>query len=167
MSADGFLSTVKCADILEMPCLGQHFKLGMLYNCHTDSLIPDVILWGSEALRTATFQTPLESSDFEVIAEDTLIKKTTHLGVDANLKLSLLSGMVHVEGAAKFLNDQKSSKKQARVSLKYKSTTTFEQLRVDELGNFDFEDVFDKDIATHVVTGIVYGASDNVISLST
>ena len=157
-SVDDCLSTVKRADTLEKPCLGQPFQLGMLYDCRTDSLIPGVTLWGIEALKTAVSKTPLETSDFEVITEDTLKEKTFHLGVDSSLKLSLLSGMVHVGGAAKFLNDRKSSKNQARVTLKYKSTTTFEQLTMDQLGNFEYEDVFDKDIATHVVTGMVYGA---------
>ena len=157
-SVDDFLATVKSSNILEMPCLGHHFKLGMLYDCRTDSMISDAMLWDSETLKTATFKTPLESSDFEVIAEDTFWEKTSHLGVGTSMKLSLLSGMVNVDGAAKFLNDQKSSKKQVRVSLMYNSTTTFEQLRINELGNFEFKDVIDKDTATHVVTGIIYGA---------
>ena len=158
MSVEDYLSMVKCTDTLEKPCLGRPFQLGMLYDCRTDSLIPGLTLWGSEVLSTATFKAPLETSDFEVIAEDTLSKKMSCFGVDASLKLSLLSGMVHVGGAAKFLNDRKSPKKNARISLKYKSTTKFEQLTMDHLGNFEYEDVFDKDIATHVVTGIVYGA---------
>ena len=86
------------------------------------------------------------------------MKSFFRLDVDASLKLSILSGLVHVEGAEKFLNDHKSSKKQARVSLKYSLTTKFEQLKMDQLGNFEYTDVFGKDIATHVVTGIVYGA---------
>ena len=132
----------------------------MLYDCRTDSLIPGVTLWGSEALGNAMSKTPLETSDFEVVAEDTLSKKISCLGVDASLQLSLLSGMVNVGGAAEFLNDHKSSKRQVRVTLNYKSTTKFEQLTMSQLAmrKFEYEDVFDRDIATHVVTGIVYGA---------
>ena len=148
----------KGADALEKPCLGQPFQLGMLYDCRSDSLIPGVTLWGSQALSTAVSVKPLETSDFEVIAEDSLSEKATHVGADASLKLSILGGMVKVEGAAKFLMDQKTSKKQARVSLKYKSTTRFEQLTMDQLGNFEYTDIFDKNVATHVVTGMVYGA---------
>ena len=151
-------STFKVAGALEKPCLGQPFQLGMLYDCRSDALIPGVTLWGSEALNTALSKKPFETSDFEIIAEDSLSEKLLRLGVDASLKLSILSGLVQVEGAAKFLYDQKSSKKQARVSLKYKSTTRFEQLTMDQLGNFEYTDVFEKDIATHVVTGMVYGA---------
>ena len=151
-------STFKVAGALEKPCLGQPFQLGMLYDCRSDALIPGVTLWGSEALNTALSKKPFETSDFEIIAEDSLSEKFLRLGVDASLKLSILSGLVQVDGAAKFLYDQKSSKTQARVSLKYKSTTRFEQLMMDQLGNFEYTDVFEKDIATHVVTGMVYGA---------
>ena len=156
-ATDNFPS-VKDADTLEKPCLGRPFQLGMLYDCRKDSLIPGVTLWGSEALSKAVFTKPLETSDFEVITEDSLKEKTFRLDVDASLQLSILSGLVHVEGAAKFLNDRKSSQNQARVSLKYKSTTKFEQLTMDQLGHFEYTDAFDKDIATHVVTGVVYGA---------
>ena len=149
--------TVKVAGALEKPCLGQPFQLGMLYDCRSDSLIPGVTLWGSEALSSAVSKKPFETSDFEVVTEDSLREKMFRLDVDPSLEISILSGMVHVQGAAKFLNDRQSSRRQARVSLKYKSTTRFEQLTMDQLGNFEYTDVFDKDIATHVVTGMVYG----------
>ena len=143
---------------LEKPCLGRPFRLGMLYDCRRDSLIPGVTLWNAETLNKDVNRKSQETSDFEVIAEDSLSSKSFQLDVDAGLKLSLLGGLVHVEGAAKFLKDQKSSKHQARVSLKYKSTSSFEQLTMRQLGKFEYQDVFDRDIATHVVTAILYGA---------
>ena len=143
---------------LEKPCLGRPFRLGMLYDCRRDSLVPGVTLWSAETLNKVVDSKSQETSDFEVIAEDSLSSKSFQLDVDAELKLSLLGGLVHVEGAAKFLKDQKSSKHQARVSLKYKSTSSFEQLTMGQLGKFEYQDIFDRDIATHVVTAILYGA---------
>ena len=143
---------------LEKPCLGRPFRLGMLYDCRRDSLIPGVTLWNAETLNKVVDRKSQETSDFEVIAEDSLSSKSFQLDVDAGLKLSLLGGLVHVEGAAKFLKDEKSSKHQARVSLRYKSTSSFEQLTMGQLGKFEYQDVFDRDIATHVVTAILYGA---------
>ncbi|CAB1437670.1 unnamed protein product [Pleuronectes platessa] len=68
--------------------------------------------------------------------------------------------MVEVEGSAKYLNDQKKSRNQARVTLKYETTTKFQELSMDHLaiGNMKHQYVFEKGIATHVVTGILYGA---------
>ena len=88
-------------NILVKPCLGRPFHLGMLYDCRSDHLIPGVTLWGPETLNKAVVK-PQECCDFEVISEDSLSEKTFRLEVDAELKLSLLSGLVNVEGAAKF-----------------------------------------------------------------
>ena len=63
-----------------------------------------------------------------------------------------------VEGSAKYLDDRKSSMRQARVSLKYWSTTRVEQLTMEGLSKFQHTCVFDDNIATHVVTGVLYGA---------
>lgn len=147
------------ADLFECPCLGRPFQLGMLYDCRNDKLIPGVTLWGSKTLRKKV-SIPQPSSDFEVIAEDTLDQKALQLDIHAELKLSLLLGMVQVEGAAKFLTDRKTSTNQARVSMKYKSTSTFEQLTMSQLakGKIEFGDAFENDIATHVVTAVLYGA---------
>lgn len=105
--------TVTVVGALEKPCLGQPFQLGMLYDCRSDSLIPEVTLWGSEAISSAVSKKPFDTSDFEVITKDSLSEKMFCLDVDPNLKVSILSGMVHVQGAAKFLNDRQSSRRQA------------------------------------------------------
>lgn len=143
---------------IKIPCLGRPFSLGMLYDAHSDSIIPGKSLWDATILRSASNVTPQPSSNFDIIAEDSLEKKTSNLGIEANLKLSLLSGMVKVSGAAKFLDDKKSSNQQARVSLKYSSTTHFEQLTMDQLGAIQYPQVLDDNHATHVVTGILYGS---------
>jgi len=44
------------------------------------------------------------------------------------------------------------------MTLQYKSTTHFEQLTMDHLGNIQFPDVLNDQDATHIVTGITYGA---------
>ena len=143
--------------LLEMPCLGRPFQLGMLYDCRNDNLIPGVTLWGPDTLGTAK-HAMMEGSDFEVITEDSLNEKTLHLDVSAGLKLSVLGGLVKAGGSGKFLYDRTTSKNQVRVSLRFKSTSRFEQLNMNHLGQFEYPRVFEDDIATHVVTGVQYGA---------
>ena len=99
-----------------------------------------------------------EGSEFEVITEDSLSEKTAHLDISAGLKLSVLGRLVSVDGSGKFLHDRTTSKNQARVSLRYKATSRFEQLNMTQLGKFEYPKVFKDDIATHVVTGVLYGA---------
>lgn len=143
---------------LILPCLGRPFNLGMLYDCHSERLIPGKTLWNSKTLKSALQAAEQPSSNFEVFAEDTIQTKSSSLDIDANLKLSFLCGLVEVRGAAKFLDDKKSSEMQARVTLKYTTTTRFEQLTMEQLGAIEYPDVLADHRATHVVTGVTYGS---------
>ncbi|CAI8044660.1 Verrucotoxin subunit beta [Geodia barretti] len=145
---------------IELPCLGLPFQLGMLYDCRTDQMIPGMTLWDDKLLKAALSERPQPSSTFEVTAEDTISNKMFNLGVQANLSLSVLGGLVNVSGSAKYLDDRQSSSKQARVTLKYSCTSKFQQLTMEQLAtsNIQHPDVFDKGTATHVVTAVLYGA---------
>ena len=142
---------------LQIPCLGRPFCLGMLYNCYSEKPIPGITLWSANKLKSALLSTKLPACDIETTTEDSLQSKSLSLGIGAELKLSLMSGMVDIKGAAKFLHDRKSSEKQSRVTLQYKSTSHFEQLTMDQLCEIQHPGVADS-YATHVVTGITYGA---------
>ncbi|XP_029930637.1 uncharacterized protein LOC115375364 [Myripristis murdjan] len=145
---------------MELAALGRPFSLGMLYDCRQDSLIPGMTLWDPDALEKDARERPQPNSEFEIVASESIEDKSSALNVDASLKASFLGGLVQVEGSAKYLNDSKISKNQARVTLKYKTTTKFQELSMNHLGrdNVKYQYVFDKGIATHVVTGILYGA---------
>ena len=144
--------------VVEMACLGRPFGLGMLYDCRSDMLVPGMKLWDDKTLKSVLESKDQVGSDFEVIAEDDLEKKALNLNVNASLKLSFLGGLVKVSGSAKYLDDRKSSKQQSRVSLKYWSTSRFDQLTMDQLGHIQYPEVFSKKIATHVVVGVLFGA---------
>lgn len=143
--------------VIQMPCLGRPFTLGMLYDCRKDIIVPGMTLWDSATLNTFNSMAKV-GSGFEIIAEDSLESKATNLDISGSMKLSFLGGLIKVEGAAKYLNDRTSSLQQSRVSLKYWSTSKFDQLTMDQLGNVQFPDVFSNKIATHVVVGVLYGA---------
>ena len=144
--------------VLSIPCLGRPFQLGMLYDCRSDCLIPGVTLWNYENLKRAINSKPQLTSFFEVTAEDSINEKAVKLEIDPNMKVSFLAGLVNVSGAAKYLDDRRSSVNQARVSLNYKSTSRFEQLTMEQLGNLDHPIVINDQTATHLVTGVLYGA---------
>uniref|UniRef100_K7F1K8 Fibronectin type-III domain-containing protein n=1 Tax=Pelodiscus sinensis TaxID=13735 RepID=K7F1K8_PELSI len=103
---------------------------------------------------------PQPRTEFEIIASDTIEDKANALNVTASLKASFLGGLVEVGGSAKYLNDTKTSKQQARVTLRYSATTRFEHLTMSQLGagNVYYPAVFDQGTATHVVTAVLYGA---------
>ncbi|XP_072574571.1 stonustoxin subunit alpha-like [Paramormyrops kingsleyae] len=117
-------------------------------------------MWDLEDLKKDSDERIQHNTEFDVIASDSVEDKTGALNVDASLKASFLGGLIEVDGSAKYLKDTKASKKQARVTLKYKTTTKFKQLSMSHLGrgNVKHPYVFEKGIATHVVTAVLYGA---------
>nr|XP_033506737.1 uncharacterized protein LOC117272095 [Epinephelus lanceolatus] len=145
---------------MEVAALGRPFSLGMLYDCRKDSLVPGMTLWDRDDLRNHIGERPQSYNDFDIVASESIEDKSSALNVEASLKASFLSGLVEVGGSAKYLNDSKTSKNQARVTLKYKATTRFQELSLNHLGrdNVKHPYVFDKGLATHVVTAILYGA---------
>ncbi|KAA0712667.1 Neoverrucotoxin subunit alpha [Triplophysa tibetana] len=140
--------------------LGRPFTLGMLYDARKDEVLTGFMLWDKKTLQENRSEHAQRSSSFEITASDSIESKSSLLDVDASLKASFLSGLIQVEGSAKYLNDQKKSKNQSRVTLQYKATTTFEQLSMThhEAKNMLNTAIMDKESATHVVTGILYGA---------
>ncbi|XP_072115069.1 uncharacterized protein [Mobula birostris] len=147
-------------EVVKMATLGRPFQLGMLYDCRSDTLIPDITLWDSQTLENNLSHRDQPSTEFHIITSDSMEKKVAALSVSESLKASLLSGAVEVKGSAKYLTDTKESKRQARVTLQYKTTTSFEQLIISHLGKLNISDpsVFDEGSATHVVIAVLYGA---------
>ncbi|XP_051899563.1 uncharacterized protein LOC127585889 [Pristis pectinata] len=147
-------------EVKQLATLGRPFQLGMLYDCRSDTLIPGVTLWDLQTLQSNLNRRAQPSTEFHIIASDSMEKKAAALNVSGSLKASLLCGLVEVKGSAKYLNDSKQSKRQARVTLQYKTTTRFEELTMSHLGrqNIAYPSVFDEGSATHVVTAVLYGA---------
>ncbi|XP_074636909.1 cytolytic toxin-alpha-like [Acropora palmata] len=141
--------------------LGRPFDLGMLYDRRSEELILGKTLWSPNHLSQAVNTITKPYTNTEVLAEDTIDDKVSALNVEASLKLSFLGGLVHVHGAAKYLDDRKTSSHHSRVVLKYETTTELKQLTMEHLGRgkVQYPEVFDQDIATDVVVGILYGAN--------
>ncbi|KAM4526221.1 stonustoxin subunit alpha-like isoform 1-T2 [Fundulus diaphanus] len=147
--------------MIEVAALGRPFTLGMLYDARKDQLIPGITLWDEKTLQKMTEENSKHGSDFKMSASDSLEEKSSLLDVSASLKASFLGGLIEVGGSAKYLNDQKKSKNQSRVTFQYKATTIFKQLKIstEEINKMQQIGVNMKSCATHVVTGIVYGAN--------
>ncbi|XP_026547882.1 uncharacterized protein LOC113429593, partial [Notechis scutatus] len=147
-------------DTIEIAALGRPFQLGTLYDCRKDALIPGVTLWDCSSLQKDLTIKPQPKTESEIIASDSLDDKAYALNISASLKASFLGGLIEVGGSAKYLQDTKKSKKQARVTVQYKTTTKYEQLTMSHLGiqNVSYPAIFEHGTATHVVTAILYGA---------
>ncbi|KAM8872150.1 stonustoxin subunit beta-like [Synchiropus picturatus] len=147
--------------VVTVAALGRPFTLGMMYDARTQQLVPGVSLWDPQVLAKNTVETGEPSSQFHVLASDSLESKSSLLSVDASLKASFLGGLIEVSGSAKYLNDHKTFKNQCRATFQYRGSTVFKQLALTCLGQLDDQqrELIDMHLATHVVTGIVYGAN--------
>ena len=132
----------------------------MLYDRRSDKMIVGKTLWSPDDLNRVRTTVPQPYTSTEVFTENSIEDKTNALKIETSQKLSFLSGLINVEGSAKYLKDTKTSKQQSRVVLIYETTTELQKLKVENLGtgNIEYPEVFDQDIATDVGVGILYGA---------
>ncbi|XP_069068790.1 verrucotoxin subunit beta-like [Pleurodeles waltl] len=145
---------------IERLTLGRPLALGMLYDIRRDAIIPGMTLWDKAAIKNDVRESLQPNTEFKIVASDSMEDKASSLNVSASLKASFLGGLIEVGGSAKFLNERKKSRNQARVTLQYTATTKFEQLSMNHLGpkNIQYPSVFDQKDVTHVVTAVLYGA---------
>ncbi|XP_063068018.1 cytolytic toxin-alpha-like [Engraulis encrasicolus] len=108
-------------------------------------------------MKNKTHVTPQPNTNFKVSTSESLSEKMNLLDVSISVKASVLSGMVEVSASTKYLNQNTTSTRQCRTTLKYHVTTEFKELMISELEapNPDAIDVQD---ATHVVVEVLYGA---------
>ena len=145
---------------ITMVTLGRPLYLGTLYDIRSDQIITGATLWDPQILANHTTSHQKPYTGYEIITEDSLQRKAHALGVEATLKLSLLGGVFSISGSAKFAEDYQRTNHETRLTLKYSTTTHFEHLTMKHLGkgNLNHPDLHDINLATHVVTGVLYGA---------
>lgn len=73
--------------VLEVPCFGQSFQLGMLYNCRSHHLVLVPTLWASDIVEKSSVSRASPQSRYEVFTGDSLEEKMAILGVNSSLKL--------------------------------------------------------------------------------
>ena len=62
----------------------------------------------------------LGTNSVDLVFSDNLEEKFHKLGIDAQLKVSLLSGLVNLSGSGSYLNEERKSARAARMSLIFK-----------------------------------------------
>lgn len=145
------------AEVLEVPCFGQSFQLQMLYDCRSHLLVKGPTLWEFDIVKNSSVHRASPQSRYEVFTGHSLDEKMAMLGVDSSLKLSLMTGLVKPSGIGSFIFDKKSSKNQASVTLKYESTSKFDELILEQVKKEVHRDINEEIAATRFVSGIEYG----------
>ncbi|XP_014824072.1 PREDICTED: neoverrucotoxin subunit alpha-like [Poecilia mexicana] len=132
-----------------------------IYNENEISLFTGFTLWERETISSYLSSQVHPSSSYEISTSDSFESKSSLLDVNVSLKASFLGGLVEVGGSAGFLNDNKKLKNQSRVTFQYKATTFYDRLNLSlfQAVKLQDKDLVEKSDATHVVTGILYGAN--------
>jgi len=151
------LGQPRLAEPMEIAALGRSFSLGALYDVRTEHLSP-LKLWKQATLEEHKYEEPQPFTDFKYQAVNSFDQKTDFMDIEGSVKMSFISGLVEVEGSAKFLTEKKSLKNSASVSMVMKRRSKVESLTQELFSNVEFEDYLTHQGFTHVVTKIVYGA---------
>uniref|UniRef100_A0A3B3QT37 Uncharacterized protein n=1 Tax=Paramormyrops kingsleyae TaxID=1676925 RepID=A0A3B3QT37_9TELE len=149
---------IMTSNSIQIAALGRPLHPGMLYDCRDDSFIPGVTLWDAEDFENNMTVHEQNQTKSEITASDSLSKKSSLLDISASLKASFLGGLIEVGGSAKYLKDTVTTESQCRVTVHYSQKTVFKQLNMKNISNITYVDVLDQGTATHVVTGVLYGA---------
>ena len=139
------------------PALGQVSDLGAFYDARADSFLP-LNLFRSDPAPQAIMATIVNSRKASILSSDTLGEKFARLGIGSQLAGSFLAGMVPASGSAYYL-------KSTRKSEKYEERALLLEIKTEEV-KLDLQSLIEAEgatlnkcrDATHVVTGITFGA---------
>ncbi|CAF2816719.1 unnamed protein product, partial [Rotaria sp. Silwood2] len=139
--------------------IGRHGFIGSLYDIRSDQF-EGGNLFNRELAPSLISTTDCASSVFYV--DENLSQKDTlnKLNIEGSMKLSLMAGLVKVDGSAKYLNQAKADSQTVRVTLMFNVKTKQQHLQVSmaDLQNYFIPDALENTNATHCITGITWGA---------
>ena len=124
-----------------------------------------------KCLGVNAFKEPLDEEEIEggeikmtrsvhIITTDVISEQFKAFDIEEELSLSMMSGLVSFGGSAEFFNRQKRGEKSPHMSLQCTVNTT--RQRVDGIRFMINKDYLDNEEATHIVSGITWGATCNI-----
>ena len=147
-------------DIFNIKSLGRVASLGDLYDARSEKFLGYSLL-KTNLPESCSIITDMPHTDFKYDYKNTFDSKFSKLDVSAELKVSVLCGMVSLEGSGKYLNDKKENHKSVKADLIYAIRTKDQRLILSDSKSTDIisHDSLGLTDATHVVTGITWGAN--------
>ena len=144
---------------IERQSIGAFGTIGALYDARTDTL-EGTNLFNKTLPDTLVKTIDYAHSKYEIDLNNSQRETFNKLNIEASLRLSLLGGLVDISGSAKYLKQTKTDERTVRVTLIGELTTKREYLEIsmDELHNYFTPNALENPHATHVVTGIIWGA---------
>ncbi|XP_036438396.1 verrucotoxin subunit beta-like [Colossoma macropomum] len=146
---------VKSDKSIAVAAVGRHLHLGMMYDCRNDSFVPGVYLWDMESIEKNKVVAERPQTFVNISLSDSLEEKMKLLNISSSLSASVHAGLVKMGGSSTYLNDRSSSTRECRATIQYSVMTKTEHLNLSQMGK---KKAIHKLSATHVITGVEYGA---------
>ncbi|XP_074657316.1 neoverrucotoxin subunit alpha-like [Tubulanus polymorphus] len=135
-----------------LPLLGRPAFLGSLYDARSERILSNYI-WNRQTITAKSLKQMKISSKTNFFAAKTITDRFSVLDLTAELKLSILGGLITVSGNAAFLRESRTKENEESYSLAYDATTRIEAMPIHP------PDIVRscKSAATHVVSALEYG----------
>ncbi|KAG0364627.1 hypothetical protein BGX24_004518 [Mortierella sp. AD032] len=145
---------------MDIPNVGQAMALGDLYNARTGHCTNASFL--SDALPFFLIESRDDNAiNTKFISGDSYMEKFKAFEIEGSLKLNILANIVALNPRAKYIATEKQSSKSVKVSMSYAVQTKLERINIrsDKIREFINLKALNDTDATHVVTGIQWGAN--------
>lgn len=140
--------------------LGRSAILGSFYDGFTDKIM-NISLFKSKLPEKVINVFDTDNLYYEFTINNSYEEKFKNLKIEAELKLSILSGLFTLEGSGKYLSDEKSSYKSVKGSIIYELKTKKENFHLssEDLKEYISYSSLEIKDATHIISGIQWGAN--------
>ncbi|KAL4969903.1 uncharacterized protein BDV14DRAFT_186920 [Aspergillus stella-maris] len=148
---------------LTRPSLGQTAQISTLYDATTDTILPEsLIAHNTEVPPSAITSTPLDKCKTTIIKTGTTSETIKSFGIERDLGASILAETVTPKptGSGKYLSRQRDDEPTVHRAVVQTITTGEQQLNFmgGDLRNLLDPGVLQRSQATHVLTGVTFGA---------
>eukprot|EP00091_Calanus_sinicus_P012714 TRINITY_DN2844_c0_g1_i1.p1 TRINITY_DN2844_c0_g1~~TRINITY_DN2844_c0_g1_i1.p1 ORF type:complete len:211 (-),score=43.29 TRINITY_DN2844_c0_g1_i1:177-809(-) len=142
--------------------MGRNFELGHLYDAKKSQVYSDASLWSQATVNENKFRYDRKEVNTAFTADKAIRDKTSHFDISARLAMDFMGGMVSVEGAMSYLDDEVSSEREVNVEMLY-HTTKYTETLPKKPRDYEQECKHVNDPYTRVVTSVTYGLDCNFV----
>lgn len=147
---------------LKLSALGRFANLGSIYDVRREQFIPTISLFNESIPDSLINTIDVGRTTYKHDSNDSVTSKFEKFGINAELKISVLCGLVTGGGSCKYFTEEKRNEKSVKVTSIYNSKTKNLSINLTDRqfkGMFSSEILENKESGTHVVVGIEWGAN--------
>ncbi|CAF3340288.1 unnamed protein product [Rotaria socialis] len=147
-------------EVIGRQAIGRHEFIGGLYDIRSDRF-DGRNLFNRELPPSYVSTTDCAYTTYIVDENESQRDTFNKLNIDAAMKVSLMAGLLNVEGSAKYLNQTKTDSRTVRVThiLQLKTKKQHLHISMADLCKYFSSDALENSNATHCVIGITWGAN--------